>query len=90
MWPAEEELTCAGGGVRKAEQDLERELRSEEEARYAARRAFGNTTFVKEDVREMWGWAWFERFCHGPSACALDALQLASLHRRRSAFAQSA
>jgi hypothetical protein len=53
------------------EQDLERELRSHleseaaeqqesglsaEQARYAAQRAFGNTTSVKEEVREMWGW----------------------------------
>src|SRR5215467_14104692 len=52
------------------ENDLERELRSHleleteeqqrsglptDEARYAAQRAFGNTTFVKEEVREMWG-----------------------------------
>jgi hypothetical protein len=50
------------------EQDLERELRSDldleaeeqrqrglsaGEARYAARRAFGNTTFIKEATREM-------------------------------------
>ncbi len=27
---------------------------SAEEARYAAQRAFGNTTLVKEEVREMW------------------------------------
>jgi hypothetical protein len=54
------------------EQDLEREIRSDleleaeeqqenglspEDARYAAKRAFGNTTFVKEEVRAMWGWA---------------------------------
>ena len=53
------------------EQDLERELRSDleleaaeqeqnglsaEEARDAAQRFFGNTTLVKEEVREMWGW----------------------------------
>ena len=53
------------------EQDLERELRSDleleaaeleanglsaEAARSAARRALGNTTLVKEDVRQMWGW----------------------------------
>jgi predicted permease len=58
------------------EQDLDRELRSDleleiqeqreeglspEEARYAARRAFGNTTSVKEQVREMWGWASMEQ-----------------------------
>jgi predicted permease len=36
---------------------------SPEEARYAARRAFGNTALVKEEVREMWGWASFERLC---------------------------
>jgi putative ABC transport system permease protein len=54
---------------KEREQDLERELRSDleleaaeqqenglsaEEARYAARRAFGNPTLVKEEVREMW------------------------------------
>ena len=53
------------------ERDLERELQSHlelvadeqekngltaEEARYAARRVLGNTTLVKEEVREMWGW----------------------------------
>jgi predicted permease len=53
------------------EQDLERELRSDleleaaeleanglsaEAARAAARRALGNTTLVKEEVRQMWGW----------------------------------
>lgn len=57
------------------EQDLERELRSDleleaeeqqanglsaEEARYAARRAFGNTTLVKEEVREVWHRRWLE------------------------------
>ena len=59
-----------------SEQDLERELRSdleleaeeqrengltEEEARDAARRAFGNTTFVKEEIRQMWTWTSVER-----------------------------
>lgn len=57
------------------EQDLEREIRSDldleteeqqenglspEEARYAARRAFGNAALVKEEVREMWGWTYLE------------------------------
>jgi len=57
-------------------EDLERELRSHleleaeeqretglelEEARYAARRAFGNSTLVRETVREVWGWASLER-----------------------------
>jgi hypothetical protein len=59
------------------EEDLERELRSDleleaaeqeenglspEQARLAARRAFGNVVLVKEDVRKMWGWTFLERF----------------------------
>src|SRR5437868_1180816 len=62
---------------RDREQDLERELHSDleleaaelqenglsaEDARYAARRAFGNTTLVKEEVRRTWGGRWFEDF----------------------------
>jgi predicted permease len=63
-------------GRKQRERDLERELRSDleleaeeqqesglspEDARYAARRAFGNTTLVREEVREMWGWTFLER-----------------------------
>lgn len=33
-----------------------------EEARYAALRKFGNTAQVQEEVREIWGWRWLERF----------------------------
>jgi len=55
----------------RREADFDRELRnhldleaegqqdatiSPEEAGYAARRAFGNITLVKEDVRAIWGW----------------------------------
>ena len=62
--------------IKKRNADLERELRSDleleeeeqrenglssEEARYAARRAFGNTTLIKEQTHEAWGWAPFER-----------------------------
>ena len=58
------------------EEDLERELRahleleseeqranglSAEQAHYAARRALGNATLVKEEVREMWGWLFLDR-----------------------------
>jgi predicted permease len=58
------------------ERDLERELRSDleleaaeqeangllpEAARNAARRALGNTGLVKEGVRDVWGWASFDR-----------------------------
>ncbi|HET9319092.1 MAG TPA: ABC transporter permease, partial [Bryobacteraceae bacterium] len=53
------------------EQDLDRELCAHleleaeeqqdfgltpEQARYAARRAFGNITLTKEEIRRMWGW----------------------------------
>ena len=59
------------------EQDLERELHADleqeaeeqqkrglspEEARYAAQRALGNTTYLAEETREMWGWGSVERF----------------------------
>src|SRR5262245_30401531 len=58
------------------EEDLDRELRTHleleaqeqrdaglasEEARYAAQRALGNETLVKEDIRQIWGWGWHER-----------------------------
>ncbi len=60
---------------RNREADLDRELRSHieaeaeeraetgltaEEAAYAARRALGNTTQIKEDVRMAWGFHWLE------------------------------
>ena len=35
---------------------------SPEEAHYAARRALGNTTYLKEEVRQMWGWNTWEIF----------------------------
>src|ERR1700712_2177313 len=62
--------------LKKRDADLERELRSDleleeeeqresglspEEARYAARRAFGNTTLIREQTRETWGWTPMER-----------------------------
>ena len=62
---------------RAREADLERELRnhldleaeeqreaglSSEEAKYAARRALGNTVQIKEDVRMAWGFQWLETF----------------------------
>jgi predicted permease len=58
------------------EQDLERELRChldveaeeqsqagvpDEEARYAAQRALGNATLIREDTRAMWEWSSVER-----------------------------
>jgi len=62
---------------RKRNEDVERELRSDleleeeeqresglspEEARYAAKRAFGNTTLIREQTHEAWGWTPLERF----------------------------
>lgn len=56
--------------------DLERELQADleleeeeqrekglspQEAGYAARRAFGNTVLIREQIHEAWGWAPFER-----------------------------
>ena len=34
---------------------------SREEARYAAMRAFGNPTVLKEETRDTWGWTWLEQ-----------------------------
>ena len=63
--------------ITKKDADLERELRTDldleeeeqhesgvapEEARYAARRALGNITLIREQVHEAWGGATFERF----------------------------
>jgi len=62
--------------IRKRDADLKRELQSDleleeeeqranglsgEEARRAARRAFGNTTLIREQIHEAWGWAPVER-----------------------------
>lgn len=33
-----------------------------EDARFAAKRQFGNTTLMKEDSQLEWGWAWLEQF----------------------------
>jgi predicted permease len=62
--------------LKKRNADLERELQSDldleeeeqrdrglsrEQARYAAHQAFGNTTLIREQTHEAWGWAQFER-----------------------------
>ena len=33
-----------------------------QEARYAALRAFGNPTVLKEETQDTWGWVWLENF----------------------------
>jgi hypothetical protein len=63
--------------IRKRDADLDRELRSDleleeeeqrgrglsqEEARYAAKRALGNTTLIREQTHETWGLTLAERF----------------------------
>ena len=63
--------------IGKRDADLERELRSDleleeeeqleqglsnEEARFAARRAFGNATLIREQTHEAWGLAGLEHF----------------------------
>src|SRR5271154_2806486 len=63
-------------GTAKRDADLERELLSDleleeeeqrerglsaEEARSAARRAFGNPTLIREQTRAAWSWIWLER-----------------------------
>jgi len=63
--------------IRKRNADLDRELETDleleeeeqredgvpaEEARYAARRAFGNAALIREQTHEAWGWARLERF----------------------------
>ena len=63
-------------GSAKRDADLEREFLSDleleeeerrerglsaEEARSAARRAFGNTTLIREQTRAVWNWVWMER-----------------------------
>jgi len=60
---------------KQREQDLDRELHADleleaeaqqatghspQDAYHAARRAFGNLTWVKEEVRSMWGWTLWE------------------------------
>lgn len=44
----------------EAEEQREAGL-SPEEARHAARRAFGNVTRIREELRAIWSWAWLER-----------------------------
>src|ERR1700678_4283045 len=61
--------------IKKRNSDLERELQSDlaleeeeqrerglssEEARYAALRAFGNPTLIREQTRATWSWNWLE------------------------------
>src|SRR5260370_31548078 len=33
----------------------------QQEARYAAKRSFGNPTILKEETRDTWGWIWLDQ-----------------------------
>jgi predicted permease len=52
---------------------------SPKEARYAATQAFGNSTLLKEEARETWGWTWLEQI-------AQDLRHGARLLRKNPAF----
>src|ERR1700739_3221472 len=69
---------------KKRDRDLERELRSdleleeeeqrdggvsEVEARYAALRAFGNPTLIREQTLAVWSWDWLESLARDLRSC---------------------
>ncbi len=57
-----------------------------EEARYAARRAFGNPTQTKEATRDLWTFPFLETLGPGPPLRPPPAPPQSGLHRRRRAF----
>jgi predicted permease len=75
MQPAARRVEMTFWQLKKKDADLERELQSDleleeeeqrerglspEEARYAARRAFGNPTLIREHTRTVWSWNMLE------------------------------
>ena len=66
-------------GTAKRDAELERELAADleleeeeqrqnglsaEDARFAAKRAFGNVTLIREQTRAAWSWGWLEQLAH--------------------------
>ena len=85
---------------KKRDADLERELRSDleleeeeqreggvpaEEARYAALRAFGNPTLIREQTLAVWSWNWLESLGRDLRFGAAHASSHARLYRHRHA-----
>ena len=82
--------------IRRRDADLERELRSdleleeeeqrekglsEDEARYAARRAFGNTTLIRQQTHEVWGWDAVRALLAGSALCRASACEESGILR---------
>src|ERR1700761_6199619 len=81
---------------KKKDADLGRELRSDleleeeeqkeggvppEEARYAALRAFGNPSLLREQTRATWSGRWLESLGTRPAACFAHAWPQARFYR---------
>ena len=49
---------------------------SEDEARFAARRDFGNSALIREETRETWGWSGAERLIQD-ARCAFRMMRRA-------------
>ena len=73
------------------EMRLHRELREQDlieagvalgEARYAARRRFGNDLVLREESRDMWGWNWLENLYAGHPFRTADVGPESGFHRR--------
>ena len=82
----------------KRDADLERELRSdleleeeeqreggisEEEARYAALRAFGNPTLIREQTHAVWSWDWLESLARDLRFSSAHASSHSRFYRHR-------
>jgi len=52
---------------------------SPKEAKYAAMRTFGNSTLVKEETRDTWGWVWIEQFARDLRFAAYSLMRTRAL-----------
>jgi len=72
-WDADLERELAADLELEEEEQRERGVPAEE-AHYAAKRAFGNPTLIREQTREVWSWVWLER-CWRDLRCALRQMR---------------